>query len=266
LIGFGLVAVLGASLQGGFDSLYLLRFAEAREVFAQYEREHPESPMGPVGEAASYLFEEFEKDGVLTTEYFLDDDRLLGGIKGKPDAGRMAAFHRAIGRTRGLAVQRLRKNPNDAEGLLAMTMSAGMEADAAGIFEKKQVEALRRIREADELAKRLLAVAPGQGDAYVALGAASYIVGSMPLYKRIVVWVGGVNGDRQKGMAELEMASVLGHYLKAYAKILLALACLREGQGERGMGLMDELVREYPASPVFLRERAKFEGVVRGKK
>jgi len=258
-----MVMVLAASLDEGFDRLYQLRFGDARVVFAQYRKQHPESPMGPAGEAASYLFEEFERHGVLTTEFFLDDDTLLGGIKGKPDATRMASFHEAIRRTRGLAGARLAKNPKDAEALLAMTLAAGMESDAAGVIEKRQLEALRRMREADDLAKRLLAVAPGQGDAYMALGAASYIVGSMPAYKRVVLWLGGIRGDRARGMAELEIASKQGRYLRVYAKIALGLACLREGQGERALRLLNELLREYPQNPILLREKPKFESAAR---
>jgi hypothetical protein len=98
----------------------------------------------------------------------------------------------------------------------------------------------------------------------MALGAASYIVGSLPAYKRAFAWVGGVKGDRERGMRQLEMASRQGRFLKAYAKMLLALALLREKQGSRAVRLLDELIAEYPRSPLFARERKNFERAAGG--
>src|SRR4029077_9394871 len=73
-------------LDAGFRLLYEVKFEQAREAFAQWQRERPAEPLGPALEAASDLFEEFYRKGVLTSEFFLDDNRLLGGIKDKPDA------------------------------------------------------------------------------------------------------------------------------------------------------------------------------------
>ena len=48
-------------------------------------------------EAASYLFEEFYRQGVMTSEFFLDDKKFLRGIEGKPDPERMKNFRRRVG-------------------------------------------------------------------------------------------------------------------------------------------------------------------------
>ena len=45
-------------LSHGFDLLYQQRFAEAREIFANWESHNPDEPFGEVAVAASYLFEE----------------------------------------------------------------------------------------------------------------------------------------------------------------------------------------------------------------
>ncbi len=246
-------------LDAGFDALYHLQFKRAREIILRWQVENQGNPMGPAAIAASHLFEEFERHGVLTTDFFLNDDTLLGGIAGSPDKDRVSEFHRALNETRALARSRLSREPSHVESLLAMTLAAGMEADAAALLEKRQLEALLRIREAESHAKKLLALSPALGDAYMALGAASYIVGSLPVYKRAFAWAGGVKGDRQRGMQQLEMASRQGRFLKAYAKMLLALALLREKQGNKAVTLLDELIAEYPSSPLFARERKNFE-------
>ena len=57
----------------GFDFLYEQKFAEAREAFASWESRNPEDPFGVVAVAASYLFEELYLQGVLTSDFFLNE-------------------------------------------------------------------------------------------------------------------------------------------------------------------------------------------------
>jgi hypothetical protein len=244
-------------LDRGFRLLYDLRFAEARGLFHQWQQEHPSDPMGHTAEAASYLFEEFSAHGVLTSEFFLDDDRLLGGIAGKPDEGRRSAFLVASQRAREVARQKLAAAPGDVNALLSLTMTTGMLANHASLIDKRQLESLRLVREAEGYGKRLLAASPEAADGYVALGAARYIIGCLPGYKRALLWLGGVSGDRQKGMAQLALAASRGRYLRPFAKALLFLASLREGQTARARVLIEELTAEFPASPLFARERAR---------
>jgi hypothetical protein len=65
-------------LDAGFRLLYQLKPAEARTQFAARQKTHPEDPLGSAADAASYLFEECYRQGILTSEFFLDDDRFLG--------------------------------------------------------------------------------------------------------------------------------------------------------------------------------------------
>ena len=265
-IGLGaLLAAVAASasqapeIDAGFRLLYELKFTEARAQFSAWQKAHPDDPLGSASEAASYLFEEFYHQGVLTSEFFLDDRRLLGGISGKPDEARRAGFTAANQRTQELARQRLRANPQDADALFALTISTGMQADYASLIEKRQFESLRLFRRAEDYAKQLLAIAPDSADAYLALAAANYILGCLPLHKRIFLWFGGIRGDKARGMEQLQMAAARGRYLRPFAKTLLALAALREKQPELARQQLRELVAEFPQNPLFARELAKLE-------
>ncbi|MDE3109746.1 MAG: hypothetical protein KGL02_07380, partial [Acidobacteriota bacterium] len=108
----------------------------------------------------------------------------------------------------------------------------------------------------DREAGALLAVDPNQDDAYVALGASDYVIGCLPGYKRAVLWLGGIRGDRSRGMNELQRAADNGHYLRPFARILLALACEREHQPKRARELLSQLTNEFPANQCFARELA----------
>src|SRR5271169_1525239 len=69
----------------GFRHMYELDFEAARAEFNLFERQHPEDPLGLTCDAASYLFEQFNRQGILTSAFFLNDDKLLNGLPGKPD-------------------------------------------------------------------------------------------------------------------------------------------------------------------------------------
>ena len=243
-------------IEAAFRRMYELRFDEARAEILAYRTAHPDDPFGAVAEAASYLFEEFDREGVLTSEFFLDDDRFLGGIPGKPDPGRREAFLAANNRAREMARRRVDSSPDDPDGLFVLTLADGMQGDFEAVIEKRQLSALRYIRRAEQEAKRLLAVKADAHDAYVALGAANYIIGCLPAYKRFFLWFGGVYGDRQRGMEQLQMTAERGHYLQPLAKAFLALAAEREDQFDRALTLFTELAREFPENPVFAREAA----------
>jgi hypothetical protein len=247
-------------LAAGFDLLYTQKFSEARENFVGWESHHPAEPFGEVAVAASYLFEELYRQNVLTSDFFLDEKRFLHGIEGKPDAARMNDFRGALERTRALSRELLKKNPKDPEALFGLTLAAGMESDANAILEKKQLDGLKRMKEANEYAKQLLALQPDTNDAYVALGAANYIIGSLNPGYRFALWFGGIHGDKKLGMEQLGKTAENGRYLQPFAKILLALAARREKQNPLAQKLLLELNQEFPTSPLFAAEYAKAMG------
>lgn len=241
-------------LDDSFRLMYELRFDAARVQIAFCIQSDPEDSLCTAAEAASYLFEEFHQNGVLTSEFFLNDERLLGGIEGSPDQERDAAFLSANQRARRMAEARLAKIPQNPGALLTLALTDGMMGDHEALIKKRQLQSLSFIRRAENEAKALLRVEPENGDAYVALGAANYIIGCMPAYKRFILWFGGVHGDRQVGMEQLQIAATRGHYLKYLAKTMLALAAERERQLDLARTLFTELNREFPSNPVFEHE------------
>lgn len=247
-------------LSSGFRQLYIQKFPEGRALFEAWASQHPDEPFAQVAIAASYLFEEFYDQGVLTSDFFLNEKKFLHGIEGEPDPARMAGFERAIAKARELASQRLSKDPRDPEALYALTLCAGMESDADMILRKHNLDALRRLKEANSHAKALLAERPDAKDAYLALGTANYVIGSLSMGFRAMLWFGGVHGDRKLGMQQLAEAADGGRYLEPLAKIMLALAARREKQKPLAQKLLRELTEEFPESPLYSVEYAKAMG------
>ena len=244
-------------LKEGFRLLYVQKYPEAREKFSEWTSAHPDDPFGFVAKAASYLFEEFYRQGVMTSDFFLDDKKFLRGIEGKPDAERLKNFDADLAHARKLATARLAKSKNDAAGLFTLTLAAGMESNSDSILQKKHVEGLKRMKEANEHAKLLLAQRPDADDAWVAPGSANYIIGCLSGGVRMVLWFGGIHGDKKLGMELVGKTAEKGRYLEPFAKVLLALAARREKQDALAQKLLHELTEEFPDSPLFAAEYAK---------
>jgi tetratricopeptide (TPR) repeat protein len=247
-------------LDQGFRLLYDQKFSDARAVFQKWVDQNPNEPFGQVALAASYLFEEFYLQRVLTSDYFLDDQRFLGGITGTPDPGRMKGFEEAVARARALAGQRLQQNSGDHEGLYAVILCAGMQADADSMLLKRHYDALKHIKEANASAEILLRQRPDAYDVYVAPGIAYYVIGSLPSSARFLLWFGGIHGDKALGMSEVAKTAANGHYLKPFAKILLALSARREKQNALAQKNLQELTEEFPGNLVYETEYAKALG------
>jgi hypothetical protein len=244
-------------IENGYNLLYDLKFKEAREQFSAWQAIHPGDPLSDVSIAVSYLFEELYHHDVLTSKFFLDNKRLFGGIEGKPDEDRTRNFKEACRRGRERALEQLKANPKDADALFALTLATGMEANYAAMLEKQQRKSLRLMKEHGDQAKQLLELRPDSGDAWMAIGATNYLIGSLPGYIRFFLWFGRISGDKQYGLEKLRLAAETGHYLRPFAKIFLALADLRENQKDEARQQLSDLVREFPDNPLFADELAR---------
>lgn len=82
---------------------FVMEPTEARTQFETWQKSHPQDPLGYASKAASYLFEECYRQGVLTSDSFLDDKRFLGKIPLKPDPHLLAAFFASVKQTQDLS-------------------------------------------------------------------------------------------------------------------------------------------------------------------
>jgi hypothetical protein len=140
-----------------------------------------------------------------------------------------------------------------------MTLSNGLRSDYAALIEKRNLASLRYTKEATAWAQQLLAADPGCYDAHLASGVSRYIIGSMAAPVRWILRLGGVAGDKAGGIAELETTAAQGHLLAPFARILLAIAYVREKDLPRARELLLGLQRDFPDNALFGRELARLD-------
>jgi hypothetical protein len=215
--------------------------------------------MGPACDAAGYLFSEFNRLGVLAAQFYADDKAFAGRKQLTPDPAVRDRFYAALDQADKLAHSRLTRFPKDRDALFALTISSGLKADYAALVEKRNIASLRYTKDATAWAQQLLVVDPDCYDAHLATGVSQYIIGSMAAPIRWLVRLGGVAGDKQKGIVDLQLTAERGHYLAPFARILLAIAYVREKDKPRARQLLVSLRDQFPQNPLFGEEIARLD-------
>jgi len=244
-------------LDRGFSGLYNLDFAGAQNDFASWERQHPDDPVGPVSAAAGFLFSEFNRLGVLEAQFYENDASFSNRSKLSPDPELRDHFQASIHRAESLSRARLVKYPKDRDALFALTLSSGLQADYAALIEKRNLASLHFTKQASGQAQELLSVCPNCYDALLATGFSKYIIGSMAAPVRWILRMGGLPADKEGGIADLQMTADHGHYLAPFARVLLAIAYVREKDKARAIEILSGLQQEFPGNSLFPREIAR---------
>ncbi len=234
--------------------MYDLNFPTAHRVFDQWKQSHPADSLGPASNAAAYLFAEFARLGVLESEFFTDNSAFENRAKLQPDPHIREMFDREIDAADRLADSALQSEPSKPSALFAKSLTFGLRADFAAMIDKQDLTALRYTKQGRAYADRLMATEPKAYDAYLGAGVENYLLSLKPAPLRVLLRWTGSQVDRQKGIEQLKMTAQHGKYLEPFAKLLLAVAALRDDNRARARQLLAELHRRFPDNPLYLRE------------
>ena len=240
-----------------FTHMYNTDFRGAHELLDRYVSAQPSDPLGYAVRGSAYLFSELYRLGILESEFFADDKRIIEKKKLQPDAEVKQKLFRAIDDAQSRATKVLQSNPNDQNSLFAMAVTQGVTMDYTALVEKRQLSSLSSARRANDYAQRLLKINPQYYDAYLTTGLNEYLIGSLPFYIKWFVHFDGVNGSKNTGIQSLQLVARSGHYLRPFAKILLAMVYLREKQPRETEKLLAALSTEYPENPLLRKELSK---------
>jgi hypothetical protein len=244
-------ALAPTEIERGFQSMYNLEFEQAHQDFSTWERLHPEDPLGPVSQAAGYLFGEFARLGILESQLFTNDKNFEGRAKLAPDPKVRDEFNGAVIKGDQLADAALKQHPQDSNALFAKVLALGLRSDYVAMIDKQDFAALRYMKQGRILAQQLLKQKPDAYDALLAVGIENYLTGIKPAPVRWMLSLGGIDPDKQQGIRELEQTAAHGNLLKPFAKLLLAVAALRDKNNTQGCDLLRELATAYPRNALY---------------
>ncbi len=247
------------SLDHGYRLMYNLDFAGAQHEFEEWQRVHQADPVGPASEAAGLLFSELHRLHVLEAKFFTNDEEFRKRPKLEPDPQVKVRFEAKLMAAQILARSALAHEPKDQNALFTMALVSGLRADYLALIENRDLASLDYTKEGSRWGQELLAVAPDFYDAYLATGIGKYLVGIQPAPVRWFLRLGGHAGDKSAGVRELTLCAEHGRYLAPFARLLLAIAYLRDHDPGRARVLLASLHDDFPANPLFARELARLE-------
>lgn len=248
---------------GGLDQcyrdMYDLKDRAAHNCFADWEHTHPQDPMGPVSDAAVYLFSEFDRLKVLRFDFFKDNKAFLNRKKPQPSTEARQHFDDDLQRGQKLAKAALQHSSNDEQALLANVLSLILRSDYDALIDFRYNHALSEIKQATGQAKKLLAKHPDCYDANLAIGVENYLLSLKPAPERWFLQLTGAQTSKKKGLAKLRIVADKGHFLKPYAKVLLAIAAVRDNDQNKARELLSDLAQEFPNNDLFQSELKRLQ-------
>jgi len=246
-----------SELDDGYRAMYNLDFSGAHKSFSEFERRQPADPFGPASDAAAYLFSEFERLKVLRSEFFSEDKSFLGAPKLKADPAIKAEFEKALSRSQNLSLEMQKEGKTPERAMFASLVCLALQADYLAMIEKENWRALNEIKDARTRAEALVAKDPSLKDAYLSVGVENYLLSQKGAPVRMFLRLTGAQTDKDVGIQKLKIVAKDGHYFKPYAKILLAIAAVRDKNRPAAEQLMSELAREFPGNGLFRDEMKK---------
>jgi hypothetical protein len=238
-------------LYAGWLQMYDLKFDEAHQTFGQWSQSHPADSLGPASDAAAYLFSELARLGALESELFVDDARFAERKQLLPDAQVKEHFIQQINRADELANATLQKSAADADALFVKSLTCGLRANYAALIEKQNLAALSYTKQGRPFADKLLSVDPNAFDAYLGPGIENYLLSLKSAPIRFFLRLTGSKVDREKGLEQLQKTALHGFYFEPFAKLLLAVAALRDNNREHARELLAGLHGRFPENKLY---------------
>ncbi len=246
-------------LEQSYREMYDLQFGDAHRTLAVWEKQHPDDPMGPVSDAAAYLYSEFDRLHILQSEYFVDNESFFHTQRVSPDPAVRQQFLNALNKTQQLSARQLARSPADENALFADVLRLGLYSDYLAMVEKRYMASLGAIKQGRLEAEKLLSAHPDCYDAYLAIGTENYVLSQKPAPIRWILHAAGAETDKQTGIEKLRLTAEKGHYLRPYARLLLAVAALRDNNRPRARQTLASLAGEFPHNNLYRDELAKLQ-------
>jgi tetratricopeptide (TPR) repeat protein len=253
-------ALVGANAESqrlrarGYELAYNLDYDEAAREMAAAARADAADPAAERGRAViPWLQISFARGAVTVDDYLGSVSRQQLAMR-QPPADLAMRFHEHAARALALAEQQLARQPKHPEALYQLGATVGLQASYAATVEGRVLAAFRSARRAYDAHETVLELMPSRSDAALVVGMYRYIVSAMSFPMRMMAYVAGFGGDRQRGIQMVEQAAAGDTEASADARFALVLLYNREGRYAEALRVLGELQRAFPRNRILWLE------------
>jgi len=230
----------------GFDHFYNLEYDRAIADFEKAVVRNPNSPDLHNHLAQTIVFREMYRNGALESELVSGTNSFLRRPRMNPAPETEKRFLDEIGKAMALSEARLKTNPNDTGAMYAQGISYGLRSDYFWVVKKSWRDSLKDATAARRLHNRVSELEPDNVDARLVQGLDDYIVGSLPWGWKMLGFLVGIHGDREKGIRTVQDVAKNGKLDRVDAEIFLCALYRRENQPRQAIPLVEDLIRRFP--------------------
>src|SRR5947209_5207154 len=241
--------------QSGLEHYYSLEYDQAFKDFQKAIELHPDDPKAVNHLLEAVLFSELYRHDALDTslytqQSFLTSKQITLDPKVKQQIKELA--DRAL----SLSEKRLKSNPKDVEALYARGVTKGLHSTYLALVEHAWFSGLRNALGSRSDHEQVLKLQPSFVDAKTVVGVHNYVTASLPVAVKIMAGIGGIHGDKSKGLEYLAEAGKAGGESSVDANVALGLFLRREGRFHDALGVVRRLIELHPHNFLFALEEA----------
>ena len=243
-----------ASMDKVFDLAYNLDYPEALAEGKRLVAEHPADPAAYRAVATVVWMDMVFRRGATSIDHYLGNVTETQFNVPKPAPDLDAEFHRSIDKAIELADAHMAARPKDPQALFDSGSAWALKGAYAAAVEGSITNAFKSARHAYNAHERVLELAPARAEANLVVGSYRYAVSTFGVATRVVAYVAGFGGGREKGISMIEIASRQG-ISQSDALFALAVIYSREGRHADAVDKLRELERRYPRNRLLVLEQ-----------
>jgi predicted Zn-dependent protease len=248
----------------GAEANYNLDYETARAKFEEIRKKFPQHPAGDLYVANIVWLEHLYKLRRLQTGLY-QNESFYAGFEGSDekseqgdavDANVDRTFRALMNSAKTKALTMVNANPNDPQAKYYLgsiySILAAYEASTA----RKFFSALRNGSKGVDAHQKVLKLKPDYFEAYLSVGLYEYIVGNLPFPIKTLAAMGGIRGNRERGIQQLK-SIIENHAANADdARVLLIGVYQNEHKPAEALPYLKEFTARYPRNYLFKLEQA----------
>jgi tetratricopeptide (TPR) repeat protein len=236
------------------DLSYNLDHDEALALLRQAVAAEPNDTVNHRALASSLWLDILFKRGAVTVDNYLGSFASASVQMARPPPELDAEFKREIAKAIELAERRTAAAPSDPQAHYDLGAAVGLQASYIASVEGRLLAGFRAAKRSYEEQERVLELDPKRKDAQLIVGTYRYIVSTLSLPMRMMAYVAGFGGGRERGLSMIEETAATPGENRTDAQFALVLLYNREQRYDAAMRVLTDLRRQYPRNRLVMLE------------
>jgi tetratricopeptide (TPR) repeat protein len=192
--------------------------------------------------------------GAVTVDHYLGSFSKARVDLKKPPPELVNEFTVEIAKAVELAEKRVAARPKDPQARYELGAAVGLQASYVASIEGRLLAGFRAARRAYSEHEKVLELDPSRKDANVTVGTYRYIISTLSAPMRMMAYVAGFGGGKERGIRMLEETAASGGDSQTDALFALVLLYNREKRYDDAQRALQELRRLHPRNRLVVLE------------